>query len=94
MVERVIKRDEREYSKLQIVADALTLYSKNKAQYIVEDVYLDLGQDWMWTTICRKGYSECQVLSPRDWKMIMSSESMSDLAMCIDEIRNNEYFND
>ena len=94
MTERVIRETEPEYKKLQMVAKMLTYDSVHNAAYTVEDVYLDHGQDWMWTTICRVGYRECQVLSPREWKEIMSSNSLEELLQCVRYIQNDEYFGD
>lgn len=94
MTERTIKPDEKEYKKLETVAKVLELFSEHNAKYIVKDVYLDYGQDWMWTTICRRGWHDCQVLSPRDWKEIMAIENENDLALVVSRIRTGKYFND
>ena len=91
---RIVKETEPEYRKLQIVAQMLTYDSKHNATYTVNDVYLDYGQNWMWTTICRVGYRECQVLSPRDWDDIMNSRSLEELLRCVRNIQNDEYFGD
>ncbi len=91
---RTLKPDEIGYKKLKAVAAALEMLSKNNASYVVRDVYLDLGQDWMWTTICREGYRDCQILSPRDWRDVMVIETADDLALVVDHIRNDDYFND
>ena len=50
-MERVLMFEEQEYKNLQAVASMLTATSKNGYIYQVENVYLDFGQDWMWTTI-------------------------------------------
>lgn len=95
MTERVIKREEREYKKLQVVAKLLEIESPNGRRYTVEDVYLDAGQDWMWTTIISHGgFMEYQVLNPREWKEIMAAETAKEIAECVDRIRNGEYFSD
>ncbi len=94
MTERVIKPNEPYYKKLKAVAATLEMLSPNGASYIVEDVYLDYGQKWMWTTICRRGYHDCQILSPRDWNDIMCIETADDLALVIDHIRTDKYFAD
>lgn len=95
MSERVIKQNEKEYGKLQIVAKALELASPNNERYWVEDTYLDFGQDWMWTTICGESkWGGHQVLNPREWNEIMMAESLHDLAKIVDEIRSGEYFHD
>lgn len=94
MTERVISKNEREYKNLEFVAKALEISSPNNAQYIVEDVYLDFGQRWMWTTIVRRGFRECQVLSPREWEEIMLADGVRELAEIAEEIRNGDYFGD
>lgn len=89
------KMGSEEYKKLELVAGLLEFSSPNNAKYVVEDVYLDYGQGWMWTTICRKGYRECQVLNPRDWdNIIFNSTTIEDLVACVKEIRNDKYFGD
>lgn len=94
MQERVIGFYEDEYCKLEAVAKLLQMESPNKARYVVENVYLDFGQDWMWTTICRKGYSECQVLNPREWKLIMDAQTAEDIAKIVRIIREDRFFGD
>lgn len=94
MTERTLERNEQAYKNMTAVAKMLEAMSKSGSVYRVEDVYLDYGQNWVWTTICRRGYSECQVLSPRDWKNIVLANSVKDLADVVEKIRNDKYFND
>ena len=94
MNERILSKSEIEYSKLEIVAKMLESKSPNKAQYVIEDVYLDYGANWVWSTIVRKGYRECQVLSPRDWKSIVMCDSFTELEQIAEEIRNDKWFGD
>ena len=89
-----IRRTESGYDKLNAVANVLTTFSKNNATYVVRDVYFDLGLDWMWTTICREGYRDCQILSPRQWEGILLSNSAEELFECVKDIQEGEYFND
>ena len=91
---KVIKRSDRAYENLLAVAAVLQATSKNKAKYIVRDVYFDLGQNWMWTTICREGYRDCQILSPRQWEEIILSTTASDIFECVKDIQEDKYFND
>lgn len=91
MSERIIKATEPEYTKLLLVANLLTMYSPHDARYTVQNVYLDFGQDWMWSTIVRRGYRECQILSPRDWKRIVGSESVEELLDVIRDLINDSY---
>lgn len=94
MQPRIIEAGTKEYKRLEAVAKMLEALSANDAQYVVENVYFDFGQDWMWTTICRKGYKECQVLSPKEWELIILSQTTGALANTCDEIRNDKYFGD
>lgn len=83
-----------DYTKLCAVAKVLEAFSPNNNTYLVENVYFDYGQDCMWTTICQNGYVPCQILSPRQWENILMSESPEELFKCIEDIRNDIYFND
>ena len=91
---RTLDKNEEDYKRMEAVAKILTAYSTHGADYIVQGVYLDLGQDWMWTTICRKGYRDCQVLCPRDWEAITMAETPADLLKVVEVIRTDKYFND
>lgn len=93
-MERTLQSNEQEYKNLKAVAAMLEALSAHSATYIVEDVYLDFGQKWMWTTIIRKGYSECQILSPRQWEMVTMATSSNELLACVEDIRNDKYFMD
>lgn len=93
-MERTLQRTEQAYKNMVAVAKMLEVFSGNNAIYVVQDVYFDLGQDWMWTTIFRRGYMECQVLCPRDWKAIVNATTPKELADVVEVIRNNKYFSD
>ena len=94
MQERVIESTEKEYKRFEAVAKMLEMLSPNGARYEVNVCYLDFGQNWMWTTILRRGYRECQILSPRQWEEIMLAETPQDIANIVEDIRNGEYFGD
>ena len=91
---RVISPNTSEFEKLEAAAAMLEAYSPNNAVYCVEDVYFDFGQNWMWTTICRRGYNECQVLSPRDWELVITAETPAEIAEAVEVIRSDKYFGD
>jgi hypothetical protein len=91
---KVVERDSREWRNLQAVAKLLEAESPNGATYDVREVYFDLGQDWMWTTIVRRGFYDCQVLCPRDWNSILAATSISDLANLAELIREEPDFLD
>lgn len=94
MKKRILKSEEREYKNLVAAAALLEAVSKNNATYVVRDVYLDLGQGWMWTTICREGFRECQVLSPRDWEEIVTASTVQEIADAVDYVMSDKYFGD
>ena len=94
MTPSTVKRGTQEYKNLVAVAKMLEAFSRNDAQYVVEDVYFDFGQDWMWTTICRRGFEECQILTPRNWERIMTATTTGEFANIVDEIRMGKYFGD
>ena len=94
MKKRVLKSEEREYKNLVAAAALLEAVSKNDATYVVRDVYLDLGQGWMWTTICREGFRECQVLYPRDWEKIVTASTVVEIGTAVLSVMSDKYFGD
>ena len=81
--ECTFRQDDREYDLLKAFAKLLTDNSPNHYNYHVKNVYLDAGQNWMWTTVCNReeGY---QALNPREWLEIVNEsrpqrEIMEDL---------------
>ena len=93
---RRIEFGTREYTKLEAVAKMLEAVSDKNAVYEVRDVYFDLGQNWMWTTISRVGgmFGGTQILSPRQWEMILIADNATQLAEAVDDIRSDEYFSE
>lgn len=92
MTERVLNpvTDANLYNRFKAIASILTTYSPHNAIYVVEDVYLDYGQNWAWTTIVRKGYNECQILYPRDWQNIMEADTPEKLYKIIKDLMNDD----
>lgn len=70
------KEDSEEYYSLKEFAELLTKNSPNKEIYIVGDCYLDIGQNWMWTTILNKtkGY---QAICSSEWFDIVNREDFN-----------------
>lgn len=82
----ILSRDSDEYYRLEMFAKMLNRDSPNKHYYHLQNVYLDAGQGWIWTTISDET-AGCQVLSPRDWLEIINEErSLIDI--------ENDFFND
>lgn len=90
MTERILNRFEREYKNMEAVCAMLNALCRTETIYRIETVYLDYGQDWKWTTICNS--REVQVLSPRDWQLIVMAETANDLANAVNVIRSDKYF--
>ena len=88
--QRTFDQDSEEFKRLQEVAVALTKQSPNKHFYTVEDVYLDYGQDWKWTTIVDTS-NGVQILSPRDWFDIVNSTPTADV---VNTLINGDYWQD
>ena len=74
--------DTEEYGRLKKLAKKLTELSPNKNIYEVGNCYLDLGQDWMWTTILNKT-QDYQALCPRDWLATVNGEDVTEIANTI-----------
>lgn len=101
MTERLINNygDDRVfYRRLETLACLLNCHAIEagaKSLYWVDDTYLDYGQNWMWTTILRdSNYGAVQVLSPRDWKVLMDlTRDGADAVMtAYDLVTNDKYF--
>ena len=96
---RVITRGTKEYKNLNAVAKMLEALSPNDVEYEVEEVYFDLGQNWIWTTIIAYDFKQSfggsyQAINPRQWGSILTAESERDLMDAVYNIRNGKYFND
>lgn len=96
--ERTFNPDEPEYAKIKAVADKLNSMNlvskwdhKTPYEFSVEDVYLDYGSRWMWTTIVatlQGGGDSHQVLSPNEWLDIVNGTVSADVMankMLVDE---------
>ena len=94
MYPRVVLRGTKEYKNLEAVAGLLTAFSPNNARYVVGEVYFDFDQNWIWTTIVRYGYMECQILYPKMWRKILKCETLQDIAEVTIELMNSKDFLD
>ena len=81
-----------EYKYMKAVCNKLNELSNGKVQYQMEDVYLDAGLDWMWTTIVQTGgWTNVQILNPKVWLDIVNGKPTDEV---VKEIRSGEYFNE
>lgn len=88
--------------KLEIIANMLTLESKNGYYYKVESCWQDYGAGLLWYTIICHNPKEnpnsimesWQILSPRDHNMIMNCETPYDFADMVRTIQSKEFFLD
>ena len=67
---------------LETLALVLSAISPNRTRYLVEDVYFDFGQDWIWSTICahKPSGESWQILNPRDYAEIISGKDTLEAA--------------
>ena len=92
-----------EYELLEALADKLMELSPNGFKYWVDDVYLDYGSKWMWTTIISEDtispyfQSTYQALSPAEWLALMNGEDITEIAehvlgdkYCPDKIKSSK----
>ena len=72
---RVFKPESEEYNRLQNFADELNNDARFQANYTVEDLYFDYGQNWMWTTIIAHRQNErgggWQALTPKNQERVV-----------------------
>lgn len=86
--ERVIAPTEPEYKKLQVAVD---VFNKNSdEEYVLRNVYLDYGADWMWTTVCKKN-KPVQMLDSKDWLDIMNSNSDEEIEKVVKQALTRTY---
>lgn len=97
---RTYKPYEIEYMKLQFFVDCFNYISgKYDTPYMlkIENIYFDMGQDWWYSALITydvvKGDS-WQSVCPRDYKLIIDSDSFSDVKRYaeyyFDELYHNE----
>lgn len=89
---KVLEKDSNEYFQLKVACQIFEELTEDMC-FKVEDIYFDMGQNWMWSTIVayndRDG-SSFQALNPRDWKEIINDATNSQIRnICKEAI--NEY---
>lgn len=94
MIPTTIKKGADDYKLFEAAAKMMEAFSPNGYRYEVEDVYFDLRQGLMQTTIVRKGILECQVLSPSEWEDLLMCTTAKELGACVERIRNGKWFGD
>lgn len=78
---KIYGNDTVEYQRLKLFRDNANrlLYNASKA-ISIKEMYFDMGQDWMYTGLIFedfKGNSSYQAFCPRDYKLIVSCDSIS-----------------
>lgn len=93
---KIVYPNEKEYKKLQLLADMMTMDSPNGYEYKVKTCYEDYGAGMMWTTICYDGeWGGVQVLSPREWdEVVIYAETVEELFKCYQRIRSDRFWCD
>lgn len=89
--ECVLDRDSQEFSAMTNFCGLLNEYSPLRHNYVIEDIYLDFGLKWMWTTIVDTT-ADCQVLSPALWLEIVNETSPAN--QLLERFFNGEYCQD
>ena len=88
---RVFKPESEEYTRLQNFADELNNDERFQANYTVEDLYFDYGQNWMWTTIIAHRQNErgggWQALTPKNQERVVLWNELDEVKQ---ELLNNE----
>ncbi len=90
---RTYSANTEEVKRLKLACYELEQISPYSTRYTVEDVYFDLGQDWMWTTIIAHHLSggTWQALCPRDFERILLSD---DIRKTCEEITSDKWWYD
>ena len=82
---KIFNHDTEEYNRLAKVADALTAISEHGTSYKVKDVYFDLGQNWMYTTIIAYPVNSgnYQALSPREQEDALTADTILNAVLAV-----------
>lgn len=91
MQPKVLEMDSNEYFRLEMLCKMLNRDSPNRCYYKIDNIYFDIGQDWMWTTIVNKTIG-CQILSPRQWEDVILDKV--DIELIEDEIFTDKFSQD
>lgn len=90
--ETVLKINTPEYRYMRDVVNKLNELAAPGYTYRLDDVYLDAGQDWVWTTIVQDGgWASVQILNPKQWLDIVNGKPTDEV---VKEIRSGEYFHE
>lgn len=90
--ETVLKINTPEYRYMRDVVKKLNELAAPGYTYRLDDVYLDAGQDWVWTTIVQDGgWASVQILNPKQWLDIVNGKPTDEV---VKEIRSGEYFHE
>lgn len=88
---RTLEYYEQGFKNLELICTLLEWNSE--FTYDVRDTYFDFGQDWMWTTIIKRGdfglssYDSCQILCPREWEEIVYATTLDELCEIAKELK-------
>lgn len=86
----ILDGDSNEYFQLKVTCQILYELTENMV-FKIEDIYYDLGQDWMWTTVVAynlKDGGSFQCLNPREWAEIINDATNSRIrGICKDNMK-------
>lgn len=82
-----------EMVKLKLACYELEQLSRHGTRYTVEDIYFDLGQNWMYSAIVANSVSgsSWQALCPRDYERVLLS---TDIRKTCEDIVSDKYWYD
>ena len=93
MQPKVLDSNSCEFYKLQKVAEIIEKKCNNTIKCVIEEVYFDYGQNWIWTTIVatrKTDGSHWQMLYPPIWEEILMANHDSELEQIADSIIANQ----
>lgn len=90
---RIYAPDSHEQMKLKLACYELEQLTTKGTRYTVEDIYFDLGQNWMYSAIVAHSTdgTSWQALCPRDYENVLLS---TDVRKTCEEIVADKYWYD
>lgn len=89
------RKETKAYKALEAAAAMLTACAK-RTVYYVDDVYFDLGQGWMWTTVIahRDDGATWQALNPYEQDLITDICTPESICKAVCSVRASKWNND
>lgn len=89
---RIYAPDSHEQMKLKLACYELEQLTTKGTRYTVEDIYFDLGQNWMYSAIVAHSTDgrSWQALNPRDYERVILSDDIP--ATCADIVTDKYWY--